>query len=340
MLCIYLSLGIVIIGGDQPSEVQPSEVQQISADIAIIQCLDNIERLRSGVCRIRIVRKEHGVDVDSADIATAFDSDSLRFDRLRGYEGGIVQGGRYIRTGDKSYEILGQDGTTIMRDDASAASHSAINPFDVRALGTFTLNMNGPRSNVIKFLGNLHKKLDFAVNRQGSLTQFTWRQTTAENQSIDRELWLDADQGNNWVRFRSDSELMGFDTDLETSWKEQNGVYVPVSLKETHKTAMILRESLVTVDWESVNKPVDPAMFTPEGLAGKEVFAMYSNELGKPVFVKEVGKKAVVTGVVQASGTSWRLLLGVNAVVLGGLLAAYLVFRKLNRSNDQSNTGR
>ena len=228
MLCNYLLIGIVVAGS-----VQLGESQQISPDVALIQCLDNIERLQSGECRIRIVRKEHGVEVDSTDIATAFDSDSLRFDRLRGYENGIVKGGRYIRTGDKSYEVLGQDGTTIMRDYAAAASNSEISPFDVRALGTFTLNMTGPKSNVREFLGNLHKQMDLEVNHQGSLTQFTWRHTTGDNRSIDRQLWLDADQGNGWVKFRSYSEQMGFDIDLETSWKEQNGVFVPVSLKDT-----------------------------------------------------------------------------------------------------------
>jgi hypothetical protein len=168
---------------------------------------DSRERLLSGVCRIRGRPKDtrQGQTVETPiDCFCAFDFPRglYRFDRNAPTKGGIVEGGRMIRTPPHVYSTRGIEtehlgGVMQERPDSADVGHIA--PFDIRCVGLF--NFVGPyweRTFDTFYQGFSTAKLEEFSEEGKGVYRLKWM---FGNQDTAATLWLDSSKGCSWIRY-------------------------------------------------------------------------------------------------------------------------------------------
>ena len=277
MIWVLLLTGAVSMSSESLSKADVEIANQ-----SIVGCLDNMSRLRSGECRVTgSISGQVGAGMSSRiDVYTAFDLNAqrIRFDDLTPDQGGLLMGGRYIRDGQRSFVSAGETPRAIVQSLASSPPHAAIEVFDIRSIGLFSMRSYVSISSHEEFFENLAAKDLTVVERQGSLVKLRFD----DKAGFFTELWLDAKKGFSWVKYRvsSSAQPIDIDIDIETSWGDFNNVWAPVSVRISDKQGVGTQEVHLSVEWEKVNEMIAAALFEPESLASKESVGLYSNELG------------------------------------------------------------
>ncbi len=347
---------VFIASGVQPANSAPSFDTEGGklADFVVAGIKDSRDRLKSGVFRARgrldeSARSEYPVDGE-IDIFCAFDFDkgALRFDRLEPtwwapakssraagepQAAKLVQdGGRLVHLRDRRVQWRVREKTAWIRG-AQEKARSITRPFDIRVIGL--MNWAG---------------LDFGVSWQDTLrfVQSLPHHAAAETDSIyrlvlvDQEnearlaLLLDAKKGFSAVRLEqwegpaNSTGDWGEPTEVgETSWAKKNGVWVPTAFYQEVRRPVRKRREL-SIEWESVNEPVDEALFTWQGMGLPEGTLVVDERLGKPIKVAAVGVREF-SDAAHLPGGAWgwfRWLMVAFTVTVVILFVAWLFLRK------------
>ncbi|MGH7135831.1 MAG: hypothetical protein ACREHD_08835, partial [Pirellulales bacterium] len=261
---------------------------------------DARERLRNGVVRAL------GEWVEQADASTrpigfyaAFDTDEdrVRFDytrraHFRGHEGDEAQGKPwssdithyYIRRPDASVtfqRIHDRDGPgEISIWPADREPPSGVTTYDVRAIGLLTQSAIKRRytlSDVVEKLYSEHPPAD-AVDEGGGLWRLS-RDVTFPKGTYRYTLWVDRERGYSPTRLEESARPALADPERpnkmpwtlqfvsSASWKDVNGVWVPVNWRiEERLGKRLLRSYTYELEWLSVNEPPSAELFTIESL--------------------------------------------------------------------------
>ena len=92
---------------------------------------------------------------------------------------------------------------------------------------------------------------------------------TVRSDWTEYEMWIDEKQGMTPVRIsrRDLRDSLRETSRSDVSWKNQNGVWVPESFRmEDLSDSGSTQSYAMTIEWKSVNEPLDPILFSPEGI--------------------------------------------------------------------------
>ncbi len=156
------------------------------------------------------------------------------------------------------------------------------------------------------------------------------------------EMWIDEKQGMTPIRIsrkdRRDSLKETSRSDV--SWKIQNGVWVPASFRiEDNSEAGSTQSYAMTIEWKNVNEPLDPVVFSPQGITDDNAF-MADMRLG-PGVLERVRPKPLPVIVPKPvppkppSRLGWIVL---GHLIAGGGFAVWFYRRKARMSRHQSAT--
>ncbi len=118
------------------------------------------------------------------------------------------------------------------------------------------------------------RQTDLGTNYKYSISEF------------DREFWVDETHGMTpiqYITLRHDEAKEKYMESCHVDWKEIDGVWVPASCRLQETRSGVTVTYSLTLDWKSVNKPLDPVLFTAAGLVRDENVFVVDNRLGKPV---------------------------------------------------------
>jgi hypothetical protein len=99
---------------------------------------------------------------------------------------------------------------------------------------------------------------------------------------------LDPDKGFAGIRVEVHSvskEGRRLESTSEATFAEKAGVWVPVAVKIDEFATNGQCSVQMALDWESVNGPPDPKLFTPEGLRLGGATRIVDSRLGRPIVV-------------------------------------------------------
>jgi hypothetical protein len=124
-------------------------------------------------------------------------------------------------------------------------------------------------------------------------TDWSWRKNSQEK----LKLWIDESRGYAPVRFeicqpRIDPVQPALKNEVE--WTKIADVWVPSKFHMCFLTPK--REWNLTFVWSSVNKPIDPALFTPDGLKVDHPAMVIDNRLSKPIVTGLTGPRVPAPG--------------------------------------------
>lgn len=340
---------VVLLGVLGSSDVSLSsstvDAEQLKGAELVLQGMcDSRERLVSGVCRIRGTNKstkvangdQETVTEESVDCHCSFDFEKglYRFDRNTPPIDGRTRGGKFIRTPSHIYETLAVDDVrAIMRNRSDADPSSIIAPFDIRCVGLF--NLVGPywKTTIDEFCDMVSKgELVEFSEESDDIYRLMWKIGQKDRETL--TLWLDAAKGYSWIRM--DSSYVGPKATVriltETSWDEIGGAWVPTALRLTDDQSKRHTEAEWTIEWESVNEPVLAKRFEPDDFSSRQQVSLYSEELGKPVFLGTVGGgggHSVLEMEEQPPANKWLriLVVALGLVLLTTLLVLFGIRR-------------
>ena len=172
-------------------------------------------------------------------------------------------------------------GFSNLRSALGVISGTMVQDFDVLALGMSP----GVDFDSGRFIGQIFA--DFGRTR--------FNQITTDADSITRylysistyngELWVDESHGMSPIRFtfqHRELKEKNFKS-CQVDWKEIEGVWVPASCSMEETRSGVTQTYHLTLDWQLVNKPLDPEFFTAAGLVRDENVFVIDSRLGKPV---------------------------------------------------------
>ena len=315
-----------------------------TAEFVLKGMQDSRQRLVSGVCRIRGTRRqidESRTTEEADDLFCAFDFPEglYRFDRLAPDEDGITEGGRSIRTPEHIYYTYGINSEHIggvMRDRVNSDTVGHIAPFDIRRVGLF--NFVGPywTTTFDDFCQGLRKGKLIDLSEEGQdVYRLTWAYEKAE---VETTLWLDSTKGYSWIRYEVASQQVDSEkTVIDTSWDRIHGVWVPTAMRLANDHWDGSRdEAEWTIEWESVNEPVDENYFALSSFAPERRVAVFSKELGKPVVVEYTDGSAP-TGVLPGEPEPRRWWIALTSTILLVLLVtAVFAVRRLRHRRGRT----
>jgi hypothetical protein len=297
MLMFVLAGYMLAAIGDQAGPVSHPGGNPEDAHVLLAKMKASRDLLRSGMFRASgAVSTNSDAFVDrplqgKIEIFSAFDLDKglLRFDQTR----------PAIRRIDDE-DILDQDSSKYVRTPQLAITwmrpwKQPKNMRMVTAVGIYPPTLKPPRGIApfdVRSLG-LNLWDDFRAGIPFSKSYETWDkgrrvELFSETNGITRlrlvqghrsgiyvpqTLWIDEHQGFSPVRLSYSVSLAEmskpgqFTFDCHVRWKDEAGVWVPSSFRIERR----VRERLVdfyslSFEWISVNKPIEPGLFTPEGL--------------------------------------------------------------------------
>jgi hypothetical protein len=188
-------------------------------------------------------------------------------------EGELSQDVRFVFTPEKSlHATLGECPTVAIREPDAAVFGDAV-PFDVRTIGLvseFELRegfRGGSRyartfESVFASFRDNYEVDEVAVQEDG--TERIRFRLKRDNRIV-KWLWIDPRQGYSPVRHEMNyGHYKPHRVEVQTQWSQLDGVWVPIKCEmvgHTHDTRMT-----IALDWKQVNQPVDPHVFTLEGL--------------------------------------------------------------------------
>jgi hypothetical protein len=339
---------------DTPASLNP-EAEEVT-DFVLAGIKHARDKLRSGVFRAwghldESARPEYPLEGD-IEIFCAFDFDNgfLRFDRLEpmwwapaassGAKGAsdaakVVQdGGKFVALPDRCVQWRTREKMVWIRR-AQEKPTSITRPFDIRVLGL--TNWAG---------------LDFGVSWQDALRYIqapphdalaetkVYRLVRVDQENGSRfDFFLDGEKGFSPVRLEQRERPPNSTGDWgepsevdEVTWAQKNGLWVPTSFYQEVRRPVRKRREL-RIQWESVNEPVDEALFTWEGLGLPKGTLVVDERLGKPIKVAVVGVRDFPNSS-NVGGGLWAWLrwfmvaLTVGIIVLGAWFGLRNRFRR------------
>ncbi len=151
------------------------------------------------------------------------------------------------------------------------------------------------------------------------------------------EMWIDEKQGMTPIRIsRKDlRDSLKETSRSDVSWKLQNGVWVPESFRIEDFLELGSTQSYVmTIEWKSVNEPLDSKLFSPEGITDDKAF-MTDMRLGPGVLerVKPKPLPVIVPKPVKLKPPSRLGWIVLGHLVACGLFAWWYYRRKSRRQS-------
>lgn len=341
---IVIALKIVILSSASLNSSALSESEVKAAENVIHGVIDSRQRLVSGVCRIHGKNRKSRADSKSSDQGRTEDVECFcafdfarglyRFDRNVARRDGVEQGGKFIRTPSHAFELLGKvpelaRSAVITRTRPGNSGNGIVAPFDIRIIGLFNLVGAYWERSLDENLKSLSADnfIEFAAESD-NVFRLTWKRG---NDRLTRySLWIDTEKGYSWIRWKStyDANSALIDILAETGWDEKNGVWVPISMHlKDQQTSIGTTEADWSIEWESVNEPVDSKYFDPQDLAPGTEVAMYSDEVGeKPIYLGLVGSAPVKPREVVVS--RWRRFCLILTILVVLILLSLIVVRR------------
>jgi hypothetical protein len=276
------------------------------------------------------------------EIYCAFDyaKEDLRFDRtqpvLMRDEGEqqwrlLRHKHQYVRT-QKNQIIRHPIGGVISIRPLDSVLKSGAHPFDIRVVG---LAMHAIMHDTESF-ESLYK-LDAeeppkSVERiDKDITKITWKRRLREYTK-----WINETQGFTPIRYevhRQDKDTGGRKLvyRCEATWQEKSGVWVPKTMRSENTKPVETLE--IAFEWESVNSPIPPITFTPEGFdVEKHLAPVVDHTLGKPVLVDLLRPKTAPDVPLPASvNRLWGYALTALASVATVLIASFFMIWRRRR---------
>jgi hypothetical protein len=260
---------------------------------------DSRESLYSGLCRLHgktIQKTPDGTiikDVNN-ECVIAFDyvKNNYRFDKI-----GIA---KYLRNSEFQFVAIEQKGvpTTISRYPLTEGISTLLSPFDIRALGFFSLTGDPSQIRYWRW-GPLteNTKYKLFISQDGVFSKISLIPSNPDPriQPGHSTITIWVDPRNDYVTTKIDTG--GFQVS-EISWKKINGVNIPIAFsgKYGFKNMPIQVEADWTFDWEIVNNLVPDHFFKVEDFVSEgetgEIVSWEVN-LDQPIRIGIVGKEAV-----------------------------------------------
>jgi hypothetical protein len=234
---------------------------------------------------------------------------AVRFDRLEPIwiapEAGVEGEPTLGRHGGKF--ALTPQHTIIWRPDGLYANVrapdyrnvGAIRPFDVRLIGCLgwarTDRAFKSGESWEEYFAHVENQPADEVATEEDLIRLTWLHSPDEPGGVEsrHDLWLDPQRGFCPVRHEVARRRSGGDLDwsdavvdrIEVNWRKIDEVWVPMDLIQERPRTVPQRRELQFV-WHSVNQPIDPSVFTLDGMEYPPRRGHVDRRHGKPVFVR------------------------------------------------------
>lgn len=193
---------------------------------------------------------------------------------------------KYARTPLRSFHWSDVQPGMVTARDSEAQPAGEMAAFDPRALGLLLVHDLEYNSKFEQLLAFLTKQELIEVVQEGPrICRLTW--AFGKDNHLRRTVWFDREQGYAPVRMelrRSWAPEPPMQTS-ETTWAEVSGAWVPKSFSIQEEFSPGVRRYQLSLDWESVNKPIAETLFTAKGLELKEDAQVVSVELGKPILL-------------------------------------------------------
>lgn len=330
---------------------------------------DNNDRIRSGVVRVQGRKLDDdpkgGRLEGEIRLFIAFDQEHglFRFDRTEpgraeprpgdpptppGTAPSRSFGGKFARTPEGTIYRLDGDASinmgTLQKDPPAVVS-----PFDPRAIGLYyysDFERNVPLDTVIK---SWDRGDAIEVVREAD-GLYRLRRVDEGPISSRTTIWLDTERGYTPIRLETNDKKTGSDdwsdaiTLSQTTYQKLGNVWVPKTyhIDDRQFHPRLLAYDLV-FEWESVNEPVDPKLFTVEGFDAPKGTYVVDRRIGRPIAVGVVGEPRAeppVFAVRHPEGErstfrrsrTWVAFILVQVLLLLG----YLIWARTRRGGRQS----
>ena len=176
----------------------------------------------------------------------------------------------FVRTREFQYYITSK-GRAIKRIPLSECPRTPVLPFDIRGLGILARPSHSLTDIQFELL-DFQKLGDYLLTakivgyrKEGSVARLTIRIPKRPQDDVSPlyRLWIDTKRGHSLIRFEQ------LDADVkppkllwwsELDWEKHGRVWVPVTFHQFLPHFAQYRDSW-TIEWEQVNKPVDPKEF-------------------------------------------------------------------------------
>ena len=226
-----------------------------------------------------------------------------------------------------------------------------LNPFDVRGLGIIIVTSFDRPADLDKLNKNFWNEKNYRLERVSETDEICtleWLITTLPGRR--RKLVLDKTKGYlpismRWIQVSEGTEFVPIENSVEWS-ADDSGCWVPKAAQMAATTARadgsIAVQHMLTYsfEWESVNQPLDPDLFTEGGLDLPHAAAVMDVSVPEGILLRRVGYEGyeeALNGTREAKivsvkdGSTQRLWLIVGNVILGAGLLILLLFRRARK---------
>ncbi|GHT45332.1 hypothetical protein FACS189454_04630 [Planctomycetales bacterium] len=253
-------------------------------------------RLNTGICRVKRLTK-NGDDIvtnDNCFIAFDYRKNFYRFDVIEGDKGRA----KTLRTPEHYFSCI----NLSSEDEFEAVFRSSVNdikpvafisPFDVRAVGLFVPYGSYWLHDYAEYRDGILKRSNDIIEVEEYGDAFVRLVFQAKNKQdqpppVKTTFFVDTKRGFTVVKWE-DVVLSRIVNTHETSWKQINNQWVPVSFVLSSNQGLSAEWYF---EWESVNKDIPMTYFDPNFFS-EESLDLFSREVGdKPIKIGTVGKDA------------------------------------------------
>lgn len=277
---LLIAAGVVAVHVAAALAVEPSE----EFDTIVRSIRMEREKLKSGVLRIKgtegseYARNPDRNKSESFEIFVAFDADHLRFDtREMGYvlhpDTGQPMRGRierkYLRTKDKIATWASGRRSRVAEPNPPPIGRRKL--FDVRTLGIRGwVGRHMSLEETLQALLN-HPRVKGVDRSDPKRVQLTLQGGILAGRASDFRIWISPVEGYSatrsevLTRFKPD-EPWKLTQQSNTRWQEAGGTWVPVHHDWSIYSDKQRKFLDFDLEWESINKPIDPKWFEIESL--------------------------------------------------------------------------
>jgi hypothetical protein len=287
--------------------------------------------LNSGICYItRITQNENEtITNDKCFVVFDYNKNFYRFD-VEGHKGSA----RTLRTSDYYYSTIKLDNEyeAVFRSSVNDINPiSFICPFDIRSTGLFTPYGSYWIFNYQKISEDIFKRradlIEINENKDG-IIKFVLQAKPKENQSppVKSTFFVDIKRGYTLVKFE-DFVLSRITNSHETSWKQINNQWVPVSFVFSSDQGL---SAEWIFDWQSVNESVPKDYFDPNSLSEK-TNDLFSLELdNKPIRIGTIGKDSH-SDPEPSNYSHFRIILIITGLILIFIALCKMAYDRLKK---------
>lgn len=252
-----------------------------------------------------------------------FDGSAVRFDRREGHIDGSV-----IMTDEAVTSYQASDHAVVKSSQATALSQK-IGVFDIRMLGQMSLaELEFGRS--MEWLQKLLQNAELVeVADAHDVCQISWVYPQEHPAGeIKRTIRIDSANGFTPVLLEERARPSGSDVDwarlrlmdrADVSWKESNGVWVPVAARMI--VAYGEEEVALQFDWRDINGDVPAEEFTVARMRAPEGTYVVDERLGTPIIESILGTPKESRGELPSAwNAASMLLIAFNVVMIIALI--------------------